>query len=694
MQQYQYEPLDSSGRQIRLLVLHPRTSSTIDSIRVTIFKYALAKPDPGFRERYMALSYVWGDANQTKDLLVLDPSSDDDSPSATSNRRLRVTHNLAEALLHMPRPNEHVLFWVDAVCINQQDAAERSQQVRLMAEIYSSASLVLAWLGPAADESDLALNLLTHISTVVNVDRSSLEISRVEPQRRPGGAAAGPGFLMYLDMLVDPNFPIPWDGPEAQAIEKLFFRPWFERLWIRQEVILGGDRAVLQCGRSSIMWDDFRKAAMVIHKKAKDDKHPELYRWWTRARFVADIGVHQQAWLGQLLRQMQMTSCADPRDRIYGILGMIPGYKGVADAVEPNYDSPVHGVYRDFMLAELKVTRRIHLLGECRLASQDSSWKPSWVPNWSVKRERMLDMQQQSADGQSTAKAECIDGNRLRIMGVQCATVTETLPAPESVRADRAETNVAEPLYVAFAKKVVELITLSGDFKPGGATLDALCHVFSGSYLREHVSGVFRNQYTPSAAEFNHFILFLLGYDMTTGKSTVDPTSEDRGCASAMETACVERSFLRTKEGYMGMGPRLTQPGDLVCVFPGCSRPMVIRPQEDKGDNNSFTVVGPCNVYGLNWGEALLGPLPEGYAFVWDNSGPSGDVSPAFKDLETGEESVRDPRLNWDLLETDDDALKFVRRGVPGRDEVKHFKAPDVEYFEKCGVSLKTFDLV
>ena len=47
---------------------------------------------------------------------------------------------------------------MDAICINQDDLAEREQQVRLMPGIYHKANRVLVWLGDASDAGDQALN--------------------------------------------------------------------------------------------------------------------------------------------------------------------------------------------------------------------------------------------------------------------------------------------------------------------------------------------------------------------------------------------------------------------------------------------------------------------------------------------------------------------------------------------------------
>lgn len=48
-------------------------------------------------------------------------------------------------------------FWIDAICIYQDDTRERTHQVKLMAAIYQAAAGVLAWLGPAYENSDIVM---------------------------------------------------------------------------------------------------------------------------------------------------------------------------------------------------------------------------------------------------------------------------------------------------------------------------------------------------------------------------------------------------------------------------------------------------------------------------------------------------------------------------------------------------------
>ncbi|KAF2461212.1 heterokaryon incompatibility, partial [Lineolata rhizophorae] len=84
--------------------------------------------------KYEALSYTWGDA--------LDRHS-----IACEGKTIRVTANLLSALQHLRQPDVTRILWVDAVCINQGNIAERDAQVRMMGDIYRMAARVLVWLG-------------------------------------------------------------------------------------------------------------------------------------------------------------------------------------------------------------------------------------------------------------------------------------------------------------------------------------------------------------------------------------------------------------------------------------------------------------------------------------------------------------------------------------------------------------------
>lgn len=108
-------------------------------------------------------------------------------------------------------------FWIDSVCINQNDVAERNDQVALMATIFTSAVAVRIWLGGADKETEM--NLLA-----ASVDEE------VERQRR--------GLMPYS----------PYRGPSVVHTEiEMERRSWFDRRWVVQECCLSQTHEIY-CG--------------------------------------------------------------------------------------------------------------------------------------------------------------------------------------------------------------------------------------------------------------------------------------------------------------------------------------------------------------------------------------------------------------------------------------------------------------
>jgi hypothetical protein len=68
--------------------------------------------------------------------------------------------NLQDALWQLRQLKEFSYLWIDAICINQKDNEEKSQQIKSMQELYSTASLVIIWLGKSDPTSDEAIRLI------------------------------------------------------------------------------------------------------------------------------------------------------------------------------------------------------------------------------------------------------------------------------------------------------------------------------------------------------------------------------------------------------------------------------------------------------------------------------------------------------------------------------------------------------
>ena len=128
---YQYEPL-TYVNEIRLLHLEPGVT---DDVHFTLHPVRLSD-----NPCYEAISYCWGDPNDTRVVYC-------------EGKPLQVTVSLYTGLRRLRCRDAVRVLWADAVCINQNDTLEKNTQVPLMSRIYSQPSRVLIWLGE--DSADI-----------------------------------------------------------------------------------------------------------------------------------------------------------------------------------------------------------------------------------------------------------------------------------------------------------------------------------------------------------------------------------------------------------------------------------------------------------------------------------------------------------------------------------------------------------
>ena len=122
-----YAELDTNQNLIRLLRLGPASS---DDDEITC-SFVIASLDE--KPEFEALSYTWGDVNDTR-------------PVEVEGSALPVTSNLHSALRHLRLKDKERTLWVDALCINQADFKEKMHQVSRMSSIYGQASQVVVQL--------------------------------------------------------------------------------------------------------------------------------------------------------------------------------------------------------------------------------------------------------------------------------------------------------------------------------------------------------------------------------------------------------------------------------------------------------------------------------------------------------------------------------------------------------------------
>lgn len=122
-----YHQLEVSKRQFRLLRL---LDCSLEHLECELRTISLCDEHP---PPWKALSYRWGEDESGFVVYI-------------ENHPIPLRKNLYNIMSQMVTENRRGWIFIDALCIDQSNMAERSAQVQLMGEIYRRAEEVVAWL--------------------------------------------------------------------------------------------------------------------------------------------------------------------------------------------------------------------------------------------------------------------------------------------------------------------------------------------------------------------------------------------------------------------------------------------------------------------------------------------------------------------------------------------------------------------
>lgn len=414
---------------IRLVRIRPRSVLQVLCLRpiqLDIAVFPLRDVPP-----YRALSYTWGPPHV--DMTAY--TEHDKRDIRISGRRFAVLPNLLDALLELEvtlrgpkwRKGPHYL-WIDAICINQSDMAERAVQVGIMDRVYSQATQTIVWLGK---QDHHAFQARAVFNTILRIPAREINSAhdRGEWPSLPAFAAWG---LPELDPAVSPKW---------QAIFAVLRRAWFTRSWVVQEILLSRDIQVL-CGDWAFPFIDLIYVASFLEdthiydgaydttrisgsgrtQMIIDPTGPLLTLWsmWVMCHPEANVGIRLRESASRTLEVMMRfgggtkelgparvllyfahflstSKCTDPRDRVFSFMGITKvlmelynsgpawGVAGRSDCVAIRYTPGVTAamVFEELVAAFLAQTKS---LGFLALLSDypgvGPPGLPSWVPNF------------------------------------------------------------------------------------------------------------------------------------------------------------------------------------------------------------------------------------------------------------------------------------------------------------------------
>jgi len=213
------------------------------------------------KPKYEALSYTWGDGAATMRILV-------------NGQDFEVGQNLYDALKHLRLGGRARTIWVDAICINQSDITEKNQQIRMMPITYSRASQVLIWLG-----------------IPYSMDREYI----------PNVFREGLGGNSLLDIT------------SQNILVNLCRNEYWKRVWIIQEIGLAR-RIHIYIGSYNVDWERF-----ITRVESCGKCHDSIPLKFKRQLDNKYSSGHQ---LQTLIETHRGSLCKEPRDHIYGFIGL------------------------------------------------------------------------------------------------------------------------------------------------------------------------------------------------------------------------------------------------------------------------------------------------------------------------------------------------------------------------------------
>ncbi|KAK5721125.1 hypothetical protein LTR15_007089 [Elasticomyces elasticus] len=303
--------LDAERRQIRLLTFEFNERKEIQGR----FKVVSLNQPP----RYTALSYLWGSEPPDR-VIWIDSRPFLVRPGLFAYIELATEGTIGQGI------------FIDAICINQDNAAEKTSQIALMGSLYTLAFEVTVWFG---DGSPWLPSLVQQYPAIVDpvVLRSCLLKGSTEDLTAQDVGKIGMTVWYYL-------------------VENVYW----SRLWTAQEFVVSNE-LVFRIGRLKL---NVRSWMAVLETLMSRDEATRMRQSERSMKFVAgriahaDSGQLHKGSLFQPILRFAEQECFVPRDRLFGLLGLCKS------GIVADYSAPMIKLYIKTLSEGLQDLRSIY----------------------------------------------------------------------------------------------------------------------------------------------------------------------------------------------------------------------------------------------------------------------------------------------------------------------------------------------
>jgi hypothetical protein len=595
----QYGPIDNRLSEIRVVILEPALSEG-DEIRCRLEVTDL-------NTKYEALSYTWGDATKK-------------SPISVNGSDFEVTTNLENALRNLRRKSNDASqirkLWIDAICIDQGNNIERSEEVQRMSSIYESAEQVVIWLGRYHEPEDEKVRFRKDIWGFDHLDHASVETTQE-------------AFQLAADLQAEYDFKnAAWQTgatsrPTSEArcwayLSLICKRSWFQRLWVIQE-LMKAQQAVVVCGHVEMPWQSLEGAGETIerfialpHRAPVGTTTFHMYMGSSNLAQVALNGT-ERANIMDLVHKTKDSKASDPRDRLYALRSLLG-----ADAIDidVDYGKTTPDVYRDWVRKRINRTKRLDVLNAC-LDSRGFAHElhgeamPSWVPD--LRHMQNVDLRLfEVSNGLSKSHFQYFAGgigpcqllgdadeNLLSLAGLRVGKISKLIGCGYKFKTPVSSTDLKDAISTLEAQILGHF---GSSFQEDGPLYQAYVDVlFKGCR--------FHNRFDKSQKPQTRYDVWMNKAPVPDTYEPVLPEDERRErfldqFELRLSLLLVKGEFIITENGAMGIASKECnlQEGDEVWVLLGANTPFAL---QKLGPEGFYQLQGPCYVHGYMDGQAI-----------------------------------------------------------------------------------------
>ncbi|KAI4162944.1 MAG: hypothetical protein LQ342_003455 [Letrouitia transgressa] len=411
MHKLQFPPLNPLRREIRILKPFARQDPKLSDDGINTAKDVAISPkiDLQFELKvvsiddlpeYTALSYVWGAHEGTK-------------PLSVNGQDFLITENLNSALRHVPYADISPAIWIDSVCIDQANDVEKTEQIRLMKSIYSSATFVIVWLGLPTEKSDFIIDVIESFADNI-LSRFNVPTPHKYQLLDYLDFDTDSDVLEFMELAVNSSTSNAKKGVALAEFIKDFLtfittRAWWYRIWVLQEFVFArqvyfqvGNRRLDLEGLSALFYCILQLQTNSVfdhglwHQRTLDLLGQQGGFDWILNMLASRERCHQSSDGKAVFKvfdllctiylrpswpdgELFLPRASDKRDQIYGLVGLFEEENLRDFGLIVDYRQSWQDIYCD-VAQKLIAAGNLDVLSLCQ--ARMHSILPSWTPIW------------------------------------------------------------------------------------------------------------------------------------------------------------------------------------------------------------------------------------------------------------------------------------------------------------------------